>query len=285
LTSGPPASRSAQAEGSVGSKRGGGWDWRADRRSARAPLDSLRAGDPSDVRTLLARADRLAALGTLAASIAHEIRNPMVSVRTFVELLPERWQDDEFRTEFRQLALGEIERICELLNDLLAFARPAPADSDPSDPRVLVQQTVRLLEPEARKRDVALTLHCADPVPLAPIGEGRLKQVLMNIVLNALEACDVRGTVAVHAVPTDGGGGSRIEVSDTGRGIAPHLLPHIFDPFVTDKETGSGLGLYIANRIVTEHGGTLDGRARPDGGTVFTILLPAAGAVCDAGAD
>ena len=242
------------------------------------------AYDAAQVRTLLARADRLAALGTLAASIAHEIRNPLVSVRTFVELLPERWQDDEFRTEFRQLALGEIERICELLNDLLAFARPAPTDTDPSDPCVLVPQTVRLLEPEARKRGVTLALSCAAAVPLVPIAEGRLKQVLMNIILNALEACDGRGAVEVHAAPDDGGAWSRMEVSDTGRGIAPHLLPRVFDPFVTDKQSGSGLGLYIAHRIVTEHGGTLDVRARHGGGTVFTILLPAVGAACDAGA-
>lgn len=247
--------------------------------------DALHDADQNaeQVQTLLARADRLSALGTLAAGIAHEIRNPLVSIRTFVELLPERWEDDEFRTEFRQLALGEIERICDLLNDLLAFTRPAPADSDPSDPCVLVAQTVRLLEPEARKRGVALTLSCADAVPLVAVGEGRLKQVLMNIVLNALEACDVRGTVEVQVTPADGGAWSRMDVSDTGRGIAPHLLPHVFDPFVTDKQTGSGLGLYVANRIVIEHGGTLDVRPRPDGGTVFTILLPAVGAACDAG--
>jgi signal transduction histidine kinase len=249
-----------------------------------AALDALSDRDGEQVRTLLARADRLAALGTLAASIAHEIRNPLVSVRTFVELLPERWEDDEFRTEFRQLALGEIERICELLNDLLAYARPASAESDASDPCVLVPQTVRLLEPEARKRGVALGLSCAGGVPLVPIGEGRLKQVLMNIILNALEACEGRGAVEVQAAPAVDGAWSRMEVADTGRGIAPDLLPRVFDPFVTDKQTGSGLGLYIANRIVTAHGGTLDVRARPDGGTVVTILLPAVGAACNVGA-
>src|SRR5262245_52801969 len=94
---------------------------------------------------LLARADRLAVLGTLAAGIAHEIRNPLVSVRTFIELLPERLHDEEFRTEFRQLTLAEIERVCGLLNDLLAFTRPTPALLEPSDLNALAMQTVRLL--------------------------------------------------------------------------------------------------------------------------------------------
>jgi signal transduction histidine kinase len=247
---------------------------------ARAQLD--RDGDLA--RTLLARADRLAALGTLAAGIAHEIRNPLVSVRTFIELLPERLDDEEFRTQFRELALSEIERICDLLNDLLAFARPLPADADPSDPCALVAQTVRLLEPEARKRGVSLAVSYTADVPPVAIEAGRLKQVLMNLVLNALDATSHRGTVDIAASAADDGAWSRLEVRDSGPGIAPHILPRLFEPFVTDKESGSGLGLYVAHRIVTEHGGTLAVRAQPGGGTAFTVLLPAADTERDAGA-
>src|SRR5262245_35350921 len=129
-----------------------------------AMLDS---GTPAPAGDLLARADRLAVLGTLAAGIAHEIRNPLVSVRTFIELLPERLHDEEFRTEFRQLTLAEIERVCDLLNDLLAFARPSPAHLEPSDLNALARQTVRLLEPEARKRRVSLRVALDDT--LSPV--------------------------------------------------------------------------------------------------------------------
>src|SRR5262249_52437971 len=154
-------------------------------------------------RELLARADRLAALGTLAAGIAHEIRNPLVSVRTFIELLPERLHDEEFRTGFRDLTLAEIERICGLLNDLLAFARPAAAQPEPSDLNALVHQTIRLLEPEARKRGVALRPRCTATLPLVAVDEARLKQILMNVILNAIQACSERDTVDVstHRAP------------------------------------------------------------------------------------
>jgi signal transduction histidine kinase len=234
------------------------------------------------VSDLLARADRLTALGTLAAGIAHEVRNPLVSVRTFIELLPERLHDEEFRTEFRQLTLAEIERICSLLNDLLAFARPGSASSEPSDAKALACQTIRLLEPEARKRAVSLHLACADDLPPLVVDEARLKQVLLNLVLNGIEACPERGAVHVTTSPASDSAWGIIEVADSGGGISPAVAAHVFDPFVTTKDTGSGLGLYIAHRIVTDHGGTIHARSRPEGGTVFSIRLPAVAATCDA---
>jgi signal transduction histidine kinase len=250
-----------------------------------AEMLASRALDHDTARSheLLARADRLAVLGTLAAGIAHEIRNPLVSVRTFIELLPERLHDEEFRTEFRQLTLAEIERICALLNDLLALARPAPARLEPSDLNALALQTVRLLEPEARKRRVSLRIGLAGDVPPILVDEGRVKQVLMNLILNGIEACSERGTVdVVTSVPAPGAW-SVLEVADDGAGIPDELVAHVFDPFVTSKDTGSGLGLYIAHRIVTEHGGAIRTHPRPGGGTLFSITLPTVAAARDAG--
>jgi signal transduction histidine kinase len=232
---------------------------------------------------LLARADRLAVLGTLAASIAHEIRNPLVAVRTFIELLPERLHDEEFRTDFRQLTLAEIERVCGLLNDLLAFTRPSPAGIEPSDLNALAMQTVRLLEPEARKRRVSIRVALDDTLSPVSIDEGRAKQVLMNLILNAIEACAARGTVDVATSMPAPGAWSVLEVADDGVGVPDALAPHVFDPFVTTKDTGSGLGLHIAHRIVTEHGGAIRVRPRPDGGTVFAVTLPTTPAARDAG--
>jgi len=242
-----------------------------------------RESDASKAGELLARADRLTVLGTLAAGIAHEVRNPLVSVRTFIELLPERLHDEEFRTEFRQLTLAEIERICRLLNDLLAFARPSSASLEPSDANALALQTVRLLAPEARTRAVSVDVACAEDLPLVLVDEGRLKQVLMNLILNAIEACSAGGSVRVATIPAPAGSCCTVEVADTGSGIPPAVAPHVFDPFVTTKDTGSGLGLYIAHRIVTEHGGTIHARPAAGGGTVFSIRLPAVVATRDVG--
>jgi signal transduction histidine kinase len=239
--------------------------------------------ETAPVRELLARTERLAVLGTLAAGIAHEIRNPLVSVRTFIELLPERLHDEEFRTEFRRLTLGEIERVCDLLNDLLAFTRPAPAELEPGDLNALAAQTVRLLEPEARKRRVALRLVPADDLPPVLVDRGRMKQVLINLVLNGIEACGARGAVDVATSAPSGDIWAVIDVADDGAGIPPDLAARVFDPFVTTKDGGSGLGLYVAHRIVGEHGGTIRVQPRPEGGTVFSVTLPAVTAARDAG--
>ena len=230
------------------------------------------AADLEHARELLQRADRLSALGTLAAGVAHEIRNPLVSVRTFIQLLPERVDDEEFRTSFRELALKEIERICELITDLLAFSRPTPADREPTDLNEIASQIVRLLEPEARKRDVAIGMALAEDVPVIVADEAKLKQVLMNVVLNAIQACPGHGTVEVRT-RDDGVGGSVVAIADTGVGMTAEQRERIFDPFYTTKEHGSGLGLYIAGRIVAEHGGTIDVEPREGGGTVFRITF------------
>ena len=230
------------------------------------------AADLENARVLLQRADRLSALGTLAAGVAHEIRNPLVSVRTFIQLLPERVDDEEFRTSFRELALKEIERICELISDLLAFSRPTAADREPTDLNEIATQIVRLLEPEARKSDVAMTMALAERVPVVVVHEAQVKQVLMNVVLNAIQACPGHGTIDVRT-SDDGQGGSAVEVADTGLGMTPEQREHIFDPFYTTKDNGSGLGLYIAHRIVAEHGGSITAEPRPDGGTIFRITF------------
>lgn len=227
-------------------------------------------------RELLARSDRLATLGTLAAGLAHEIRNPLVSVRTFLQLLPERDQDEQFRTEFRELALGETERICDLITDLLAFARPVPNEPEQADINAIVEQTVRLLLAEARKVDVEVAVEGAGDLPHIPVDEARLKQVLLNVILNAVEASAPRGRVVVStALETVGGERwCRIAVADSGRGVPPEIATRIFDPFYSTKDTGSGLGLFIAARIMESHGGSIRVRPGVVHGAVFDLRFP-----------
>jgi signal transduction histidine kinase len=227
-------------------------------------------------RALLARADRLAALGTLAASLAHEIRNPLVSVRTFIQLLPERLDDTEYRTTFRDLALDEIERICGLITDLLAFSRPAPTQREPTDLNEIVGQVARLLEAEARKCDVRIVRRQGRALPTVVVDDARIKQVLMNVILNAIEACGRNGVVEIATETVDRAGGCWcvVTVSDSGTGIAPEHRDSIFEPFFTTKNAGSGLGLFIARAIVTDHGGHITTGPRVGGGTVFAIHFP-----------
>jgi len=240
------------------------------------------SADLARARELLARADRLAALGTLAASVAHEIRNPLVSVRTFIQLLPERLADEEFRTNFRDLALGEVERIVALINDLLSFSRGAPAQYEPTDMNELVGQIVRLLDAEARRQDVELTASVDAALPLVRVDDAQVKQVLMNVVLNAIQACAPRGRVAVTTAAEPPW--CVVAVLDSGAGIAPENAERIFEPFFSTKETGSGLGLFIAREIVARHGGDIRAARRREGGSVFSIRLPLPARTEDAGA-
>ncbi|HLY36500.1 MAG TPA: ATP-binding protein [Candidatus Binatia bacterium] len=244
------------------------------------------AAELDRTRDLLAHADRLSALGTLSASVAHEIRNPLVSVRTFIQLLPERLADEEFRTGFRDLALGEIERICGLINDLLAFSRPAPAEREATDLNDLTAQITRLVDAEARRRDVTVSCYADPTLPLVVVDHAQVKQVLMNVILNAIQACAQHGTVDVRT-RTEETGGQRwcaIVVADSGAGIPPEHLEHIFEPFFSTKDAGSGLGLFIARQIVVAHGGQIRAGRRPTGGSEFTIHFPLEPRLADADA-
>ena len=228
-------------------------------------------------RQLLARADRLSALGTLAAGLTHEIRNPLVSVRTFMQLLPERMHDPEFLGTFRELALTEVERISRLLNDLLDFSRPAPPQRDPTDLNDVVEQVARLLEAEARRDDVLVRSDLDPALPPVVLDDGQIKQVLMNVFLNAIEASGAGGRVEI-TTHVEGEPGERmcvVTVADSGPGISDDHVAQIFDPFFTTKATGNGLGLFIARQIMAEHGGRIAPAPRDGGGTVFSIHLPA----------
>jgi len=212
----------------------------------------------------------------LAASVAHEVRNPLVSVRTFVQLVPERFDDEEFRTDFRELALGEIDRICLLVNDLLAFARPVPAEVRATDINDILGQMCRLLDGEAKKSTVELTTDLDLSLPMLSVDEPRIKQVFLNVVLNAIQACSGGGkvTLATRAIERKAIPFYQVEVRDSGRGIPSAALDQIFDPFFTTKQRGSGLGLFIAQRIVRDHGGDIEVDSAPGVGTVFFLNFP-----------
>lgn len=233
---------------------------------------------------IIRRADRLSALGTLAAGIAHEIRNPLVSIQTFFQLAPQRLDDQEFLTEFLNLTSGEVKRITDLISELLSFARsPTPSISE-IDLNGLVESVSRLIEPQLRTGQIEVVRDLWADLPLVRGDRDQLKQVFLNIILNAVQAMDGGGRIRIASreLTIEGERLCQIEIADTGRGIAAENLDSIFNPFFTTKDKGTGLGLAISNQVVTEHGGFIAVESQVGEGTTFRVHLAVAQLAKDA---
>jgi two-component system NtrC family sensor kinase len=228
----------------------------------------------------LRRADRLSSLGLLTAGLAHEIRNPLVAIRTFTQLLPERYDDAEFREGFQGLALKEVDRICGLITDLLSFARPSKPNVAPENVNDVVDNIARILESQAKEKNVEIARDFGANLPKVWIDREQMKQVFMNLILNAIQAMKEGGAIAIstravtrnEAQPS--GEFVQIEIKDTGVGIPEENLQHIFDPFFTSKDEGSGLGLAVSHQIVQEHGGFVTVESTIGKGTFFFVHVP-----------
>jgi signal transduction histidine kinase len=226
---------------------------------------------------IIHRADRLSALGTLAAGIAHEVRNPLVSIQTFFQLAPERLHDEEFFTTFLGMAAGEVKRISDLITELLSFARSPTRSLGPVNLNEVAERVATLLEPEARSHKLTLSRSLSPNLPLVHADGDQMKQVLINLILNAIQATEPGGEVFVITrlaeLPT--GVFGQLEIRDTGVGIRPDRLDDIFNPFFTTKDKGTGLGLAIAHQIIAEHGGSIVVESEEGQGTRFLVSLPA----------
>ena len=217
------------------------------------------------------RADRLAAVGKLAAGLAHEIRNPLASMTGSIELLsgtPGLSQSDK---KLLSIVHREAERLEALVSDFLEFARPTTPQLSQTDARQVVEETIAVFRTSARQRGLELELLPGGPLPLRA-DPGQLKQVLWNLLANASDATPAGGRVAIRAFLDNGE--VVIEVADSGSGIAPEDLLKIFDPFFTTKERGTGLGLATVHRIVEGHGGRVEVTSNPGKGSAFRIRLP-----------
>ena len=219
------------------------------------------------------RAERLASLGTMAAGLAHEIRNPLNAAHLQLTLLQRRLSrpagaDVEGARSAAALVSSEMQRLAMLVQEFLQFARPQPLRLAANDLRSTAEEIVALIGPEAQAAGVDLALP-AGPRAVAQFDDERMKQVLLNLVRNAVEATGRGGTVQISVSPA--GGSAYITVEDDGPGF-PADAP-IFEPFFTTKTAGTGLGLSIVHRIVNDHGGKITVSSRP-GHTIFTVLLP-----------
>ncbi|MBI2528453.1 MAG: PAS domain-containing protein [Candidatus Rokubacteria bacterium] len=223
------------------------------------------------------RAERLAAFGTLVSGIAHEIKNPLVAIRTFAELLPERFTDAEFREDFSKVVINEIDRIDDLVARLRGLAVPSPQAGGPIDIRESIIDTLVLLRGQLEQARITVHRELEDPVPHVAIDAAQVKQLFLNLFINAIEAMGSGGALTVrvgHRI-TPSGNWLVAEVSDTGPGIPEAIRTHIFDPFFTTKPRGSGLGLAICRGITDAHRGTLRAESNRSGtGTTIVVEFP-----------
>ena len=239
------------------------------------------------------RSDRLASLGTLSAGMAHEIKNPLVSLKTFAQLLPERYQDSDFRDTFSTLIGHEIDRIDSLVNQLLRFARPAKPILKPLHAHEVLEKALTLVGHRLYQKDIKLTRAWTADADTIHGDADQLEQVFLNFFLNAMDAMKTQGELSVKTeiladeqwVNAHYGNGERngdgharealrITIRDTGEGIRPEDIAHVFDPFFTTKDYGTGLGLSVVHGIVQEHGGQIEVESELQKGTAFHILLP-----------
>ncbi|MBU0671477.1 MAG: HAMP domain-containing protein [Candidatus Margulisbacteria bacterium] len=246
--------------------------------------------------------EKLASLGTMAAGMAHEIKNPLVSIRTFTQILTQKWEDKEFREKFASIIPNEIERINRIAESLLKFGKPMKPELGKVEVNGLLEEVLLLFESECKKYNIRVTKKLAE-LPEITGDAGQLQQVFVNIVKNGIESMHSKGGEMI--VKTDIGevirlgkmrregkkkGGEMvwgeeeefdrpvpvifIEISDTGEGIPEENLKSLFDPFFTTKMTGTGMGLPITLRIIEEHKGSVKVRSSAGKGTSFIITLP-----------
>jgi two-component system sensor histidine kinase HydH len=232
--------------------------------------------DLTEVRSLrkeVARSQRLASVGRLAAGVAHEIRNPLSSIKGFATYFKERYEDSPQDQKTADIMISEVDRLNRVVGQLLEFAKPVPVSPKPTSLKNLVADSVRLIEHQAAEKNITVKTLNSAKINEAVVDPDRINQVLLNLYLNAIESMEPGGELDVKLNQKDD---NRIEitVSDTGGGIAGEDLSRIFDPYFTTKSSGTGLGLAIAHSIMEAMGGQIGVESLPGQGTTFSLTIP-----------
>ncbi|MEW6219508.1 MAG: ATP-binding protein [Thermodesulfobacteriota bacterium] len=233
--------------------------------------------DLSELKELearLRRHDRLAALGRMAAGVAHEVRNPLSSIKGFATFLAGKLPAASREQGIAELLASEVERLDRSIGALLDYTRPLPLRLEAVAMAPFLDTALALMASDAAELGVRIETAYAPDLPVVQADQDRLKQVFLNLFLNALQAMPAGGVLAVQAAAGPRGG-VEIRVADTGPGIPAQILDRVMEPYVTTKANGTGLGLAIASKIVEEHGGSLTLANRPEGGAEARLTLPA----------
>lgn len=233
---------------------------------------------------LMKRTDRLKSLETIAGGFAHEIRNPLTSIKTFIQLAPERKDDPDFIREFSRIVLDDVYRIERLIEEILDYARYMEPKLTEEDINDIVSSCLYFIDVKADSRGIKIEKELASDLPRVMLDRQQIKQVFLNLFLNAVDAMGERGgslRVCTKKLVKPGGKlWVQIETEDTGEGIQEANLEHIFDPFFTTKHEsgeheGTGLGLTIVHQIIQEHRGEIQVKSSLGKGTTFSVNLPA----------
>lgn len=219
------------------------------------------------------RMRELAAIGQLAASIAHELRNPLSSIKGAAQFLQKEYEDHASIAEFLSIIIEEVNGLSRLTTEFLEFARPLRLDLKPIDLNKLIEKTLQLMNVHIADCRVSVNRNLDPSLPIVEADAKQLKQVLKNIIINALQAMPDGGNLTVET-GSAAGGWVYFSVSDTGIGIPPDKIDRIFQPFVTTKTKGTGLGLSVVQKIVDNHGGRVEVVSEPGKGSTFKVILP-----------
>ena len=233
--------------------------------------------DLTEVRTLrreIERSRRLASVGRLAAGVAHEIRNPLSSIKGFATYFKERYQDVPEDQQTANIMIQEVDRLNRVISQLLEFARPVKVSPKSISLQNLIEDSIKLIERQAQEKQISVSTHNAAHVDIVFLDPDRVNQILLNLYLNAIESMKEGGELRVEISGNSATKGVEIQVSDTGNGIQRDDLSRIFDPYFTTKSSGTGLGLAIAHNILEAMGGTIKVASEPGKGTTFTLTIP-----------
>jgi two-component system sensor histidine kinase HydH len=232
--------------------------------------------DLSEVRRLqdeVRRQEKLAAMGGLAAGVAHEVRNPLSSIKALATYFTGQFEDGSESNEAAKVMVQEVDRLNRVITELLEFSRPTDLKRQASDVGQLISRSIQLVQQDAANKRIDIKVNTADDICSAWIDPDRLTQCLLNLYLNAIQAMEEGGTLTVTCEPGEAGNFS-IVVSDTGNGISGDRLDKIFDPYYTTKSKGTGLGLAIVQKIVEANGGGTAVHSSKGEGTSFSISIP-----------
>ena len=233
--------------------------------------------DLTEVRALrreVARSQRLASVGRLAAGVAHEIRNPLSSIKGFATYFKQRYPDRPQDQQTADIMIQEVDRLNRVVGQLLEFARPVPVKPKPVSLQALLDDSIKLIRNRAAEKNISIQTQNNSRMDEVRIDPDRINQVLLNLYLNAIDSMESGGELKVE-ISCDGQRRNVvIQVSDTGRGISREDLSKIFEPYFTTKSTGTGLGLAIAHNIIEAMGGKINVESQKEVGTTFTVALP-----------
>jgi signal transduction histidine kinase len=224
----------------------------------------------------LLRAEQMMAIGQVAAGVAHELRNPLTSIKGLIQVNLRELEDRGVPADDLAVIEHEIRRMEKTLQTFLDFARPPKPDRQLLDLTAIIERVLALVGGRARKQGVSLQFLRPEGPVNAEVDQDQMQQLVLNLVLNALDANPDGGSIELDLRPARDGY-VELYVRDSGPGIAPHILPKVFETFVSSKETGVGLGLPLSRRIAEEHGGMLTAYNLPSAGACFLLRLPAAG--------